>query len=864
MQEIERFAIEKIYCGPYQDRQYSFKLVRVNKPSQPLTRVVNVYNRVIPLPKRLNRYHAFILGNLNPFIINLLSQDREWFRDVWIKVSKDMQERNYILNFYNDLGVMYPREHIYYSYIDEKSILFLLEFNYDLKEAFDVESFTYITLYSNLYFTSSEYNSLPNKLGIEYSFKKVENNVDKAALQTKIINWEANGGKAFTYVNGYFVDTLSLTIPDNSFVEVLYDQSVISKETFRIGDLRTFESIKDDKLKYLIFRDNLINKIQYYDDNDIYIVDDSNGVKGLYYYRHKSYAMRNVTDKDYSLYTQFVNNQASALTNIVGGNIQDKKIVLFTRKSGVEKELIYSSLKLHELYKLPQNTELDVMTNHNYSISHFRAENLENSYYNKLMSLRNIFELTPELATNAVGYNGVTYYFAKNLVTITAQPSSYVTVNVPYLYRYPSYAFEYDKDGKFIGYYKTTGPSYVTKNFNVKYVEFLFGQTPELYSRYYNPTDTFTLRYSDFRILSAYFEGVNRVTNWEDITYNTNKVTITNNTVKLNEEPGKKIKVIYFNEPHVYDLELSFVDGTLYFPLTIWEDRGTGYQNQLYDVYPYNLEIFLNGYKLTYGIDYMLNFPYIAIVSKRHLDYTKAKQKIHIRCYGFTLDKDRINELEVRGFVNGGVLTRNGYYDIRDDRNFSVFIDGKMYNKSLVRYAEETNTVEIANPLNGLPYTVRELFTSIKPVTGLDTLGYFEENLATNKEISQLFNLVFGEPRVNEFNVISDHYYLYSITVSKIIHDILDGNIPESTYMSPYNDSTIHNLLNSEPYRSLLLVDPIRNNFQENLIEIHPHIGNGIISLNLYQYWFINNVIRVITFNNPSRINISGYLAVST
>jgi len=127
-----------------------------------------------------------------------------------------------------------------------------------------------------------------------------------------------------------------------------------------------------------------------------------------------------------------------------------------------------------------------------------------------------------------------------------------------------------------------------------------------------------------------------------------------------------------------------------------------------------------------------------------------------------------------------------------------------------------------------------------------------------------LFNIAYPEPDVNETNIISDHHYVYSPTVSKIIHDILDGNIRSQTYMSSYDDGTIISLLETKPYRTLLRLDHVKYSIPDNLVEIHPHINNTIINLNLFQYRFVDRVIKVITNNNPDKINISDYLAITT
>jgi hypothetical protein len=173
---------------------------------------------------------------------------------------------------------------------------------------------------------------------------------------------------------------------------------------------RLFDSEKDNKLKYLLFRNNIINSIQFKDDTEVYISDDNELVtKGLFFYQHKDYAVRNVTDKDFSVYVSFVNNTAQEITNLTTGAIQDKIVVLYTRKAGVTKNLVYSAPKMHELYKLPQNVELDVLLSSGSSIADFRAETLENSDYFKVSNLTAIKNLSVDMAIGAMGYGGNSY-----------------------------------------------------------------------------------------------------------------------------------------------------------------------------------------------------------------------------------------------------------------------------------------------------------------------------------------------------------------------------------------------------------------------------------------------------------------------
>lgn len=860
MLQVQRFAIDNIYCAPGQDAQFSFKLVRVNKKNLPAKGKTYVYNTSKHLPNSTNFFHVFIVGNLPTSLLNLLSPKEAWLRDVWVKASSDMVARSFIFQLYNQDGVMYPRQNVYYSFIDERSILIAQEIPTAFRGTFPVDDMQYMHVYSNAYFNSIEHNTSINKVGIDYRFAQVENNTQKVALQTYITNMKTKGGDVFIYVNGLWTNEVKLNIPDYSYVEIVYDQSVLSRETFPLEGLHTFDSIKDNRLKYTIYRDKIVDKIQYYDDTEVYINDTTDYYgKGLFFYKHKSHSMRNITDKDFSIDSTYVNNTALTLADKTVPGHASKQIVLYTRKSGRDMSLIYSAMKLHEFYKLPQDVQFNVLTDNGHTVDILRAEYLENSPYFSVASAPGIKHVTSELAMEAVGYNGITYYLAN---TPVHTPGG--SLNVPELYQWNSTAFEYDQNGVYIGMYKTNGPIYTCTSPNARAVEFIHGQVPANFGRLYAHNEVVTLPQGveEYVVLSAYFTGVQRESVWENIT-NSSLITKTATTVTLNEAEGKKIKIIYLNQINVYDLEIDLTNGAMYFPIANMEDKGTGVANYACDVPYLNISIYLNERRLTMGLDYFINFPYISITNKTYLKYNQPTQNVHIRCVGFTLDRDEINKQEIRGFVNNGVLTRNKRYDIREDRVYSAFIDGKLYSRDNVYYSEEDNTVRVADPKNGLPYTITDNFIPIKHLTGHDSLDIYNKNIASNKKISDLYDLVFPEPAINQFNVIGQAHYIFSPTVSKIINDVVTGVIPESFYSTPYDNTDILKLLDDN-YSHLLRIDPIKFNMQDTIVEIHPHLGNTIISLSLYQYRFVGNVIRFLTNNNPDKINMSGYLSMTT
>ena len=861
MELVQRFALDNIYRAPGQDKQFSFKMVRLTKRNFPARRIFVAYGTVKHLPTQTASYHVFALGNMPPAIMNLLKQKADWFRDSWINAAADMVVRKYILKVYNQQGVMYPRERVYYSFIDESSLLVAIESAVDLAPFYDVKSMEYLSVYSNSYFNGPDYNSLPVKVGIDYRFTQVQDNLQKLKLQEYEAGYRTKGGDVFTYVNGLHVKDIRLDIPDGSFVEMVYDQSVLSCEEFEISKLRTYASELDSRVKLMLYRDRVASHIQYMDDTELYVSTSRQVLnQGLYFYKHKEHVVRNVTDKDFGVDSVYISNTRFWLMDLVKPGVESPKIVLYTRRSGRDMPLVYSSMKLHELYKLPADKQLDVIDNTGYTLEHFRAEKMEASNYFKVASAGKMTNVTKELASDTVGYNGVTYYFA-NTPNLVTKPE----VDVPELYQTQSVVFEHDTQGLLTGHYSSSGSLYPVSSPSTKFTQFFNGYVPNYFPGLEEPQATVTLLHPDqeYVVLSAYFTGQTRQSPWVNIT-NSTKATKLGSTLTLNEDLDKKVKIVYLNQLHVHQEAVSLNSGVLYFPITqIVRVGENGSANEICDVPYRNVAVYLNKRRLTHGIDYKLAFPYICIFSKKYIDYTLPTQEVLIRCSGCANDFNHTNELDVTGFVNNGVLTRNRYYDIRDDRVMAAYVDGLIKDRAALSYSEEDSTVRLDHPYNGLPYTLEENFISVKAITGVETAALYDKNVQTNKSISLLFNQILPEPQINEFNIIAQSHPLYSTTLSKMINDIVTGVIPADLYSNPYNDSTIINLLNTN-YKQLLELDPVKLEFPSNLTVIHPHLGNAPISVNLLAYRFITNTIRLITNNKPEKINLSGYLAIDT
>lgn len=853
MFEVQKFALNNIHCSPPQDRQYRFKLVRVTNPTQPASRSAFIYGKQRTLPNKTSLFQVYVIGAVPPTLLNLVEKGKTWVRDVWRNVALDMNSRNYIMQFYDINGVVFPRKDFYYLIGRSGELIIAAEISSNMKQFFKVEDCAYMRVYSNEYFNSPDFeiNTPGRQTAIQCGSRVVANNLEKLELQTTITQLEVAGGKAIVYVNGRHAPGMTLSIPNDSFVEFVYDRSILGVESYPISGLRTFHSTKDNRVKYFLYRNRVVDHIQYEDDLEVYVCGERDG---LFYYQHKQHALTNVTDKDFGLDAQYVNAQANVLSTLVGGSVNDKTITLYTRRSSIGRKLVNSSLKLHELYKLPADVQKDVLLNHNHSVSDFRVENLEDSDYFKVVSATSLSELTKELTSSAVGYAGLAHYYGETPVRTGGIPY----VKVPPLYQDTSLAYEYDASGNLIDRHNTVGPSYAVHAQEAASVEFVQGR-PVTSFKLYNTGEEAPVPSTEYRVVAALYDGPKRLTNWTDVT---DQATVSGNSVTLNDSSLGKFRVLPYALVYLYDVELAITDGVLFFPINTQDDRGDGETTHRLDIPFVTAEVFLNNRKLVEKIDYFMDFPNILICNKTYLKYGQEVQRVHVRLTGLGTAYQDTNKNDITGFVNNGVLTRNKYYDITDDKVLTISVNGKLTHKDTVKFSEADNTTRIGDALNGLPYSITERQLSLMDITGISTPPLLAASKALDARISSLFNQVFPEPSINPFNVIGSKHYLYSPVVSKVICDLKEKNIPPSLYTTPYNDTTIQQLLNTT-YQPYHLLDPIRASFPANVVEIHPHIGNDTIDLNLFQYRFVVNLIRILTQGHPERINLSGYVTVS-
>ncbi|EKD22646.1 MAG: Virion structural protein [uncultured bacterium] len=333
---------------------------------------------------------------------------------------------------------------------------------------------------------------------------------------------------------------------------------------------------------------------------------------------------------------------------------------------------------------------------------------------------------------------------------------------------------------------------------------------------------------------------------WTDVT-DTADYSVVNGVATWNVNPLLNLTMIRSNKNVLsYDLSIPANGGVLEFTLT---EATT--VNGVAVVRPMQiplgeLDLFLNGYSLIEGIDYIVNFPKIVIVNKAHLvNVLTDQQQITVRFSGFC-NTDLSRTLSVdQGFIKYGLLSYNNRFDIRDDKVLRIVVGGKLYTREMLKFSETDSGVTVPNATNGLPYLIRDIVVPLRGMTVDGTYVLRTASTVIDKSISDYMTAYMPEPQVDSANVIITPYIVYSPFCSKILNLLSAGVINDPRLKQQYSDQDVIDIC--QPYEYLLNSDLSQTSLKQdpNYVEIHPHSADTVINLDLYQYKFITRVVKL-------------------
>lgn len=900
--------IYNMWGAPNQDNQSMIRPDRVT-PFGGARNYIYFFDESYHLPIKQQRFHGYVLGQVTEQIPNL-----KYFmwceKSKWINMADWCKESLVVFQFYTVKGLMIPLNHIWFTLTVENNLVIVIKEDLKLDWDMNSEHITFRT-YRNALFNTPQPNQ-PKEV-IDVFYLKVLRSSQRQELNDFYRKYERSPGKIFTYVNGFIVkDPMTASILENDVVEMVYDSTITKVIEMKIRQLPTFQSIKDGIRKYLFTHDKTYksNLFEYFDDCDFYLSIYNQKTpkiyKGVLLHRNDITNVRQVTNCDFSISTNLV-KEMIADHDFIDQQLGEVVIQVYYRKQYAEKVFPFNAHRLHELNKLPFANRIAAMVGLRSNIPEWRADVLENSELMNLVSLdKPICDL--ERVQEVYGYNAATWYTGKSVHPIKDFYDNGLggkEMKIPYAFRYLSTVFEYDEKGKLISYKPINNTRYYNvKDKNTKYVEFI-GGTGRLYPGHYfgngtHPYRTYNtphevrvyacdenLIYSDWD--GEKWRGRGRINTWEDVTdkvmlvkeENTDTVDYSihakyakpSDPEPMYETTNKKFVIRTNKYFLLQELNIDVRKNVLTFTINedYWDyDNSRDTASPLF--FPYGFfDVFLNGHALIENVDFFVDFPVVTIVNKSCIDQSKLSQNIVYRAYGFPepiQNKEGITYLSgVRtnrqvGYVNNSMLSRNGVWDILDDKNLTIKIGNGIIAKEDLGFSENgtiipnTRTAE----LEGKPYEIMDVYSYKRDSYPKNSFEFRKEAEDLDKRISEYMSQFFSDTVFPSNPPIQGLYKIYSPLLSRLIFDLAHNQVKFPKMDSTYQDSELIKYMDFY-YREFFDVDPYFHLDEISMkhVTIHPVYKDSITTLSHEKVRFLRNVIRIYYRNE---IEISHFIRI--
>lgn len=843
-------ARQHVWCAPSQDRQVQLKLARLT-PINGVEDYWQVLWERIPLPSQDERYHVYQLGQRHPRLLGLLPK-----KGVWIPLSEHCNRNNLIVDLYSKRGISYPRTLAYLLINKDQNLLLAVKEHPRVDFNLSQESL-FLRVYSNAYFSSDRAD--PEEDYTYVGGGHVDRVESLYLWQRDYHDRMAMKGVVYAYHNGRLVSDLSpafITVGD--MVEYVHDTTIKRVVEFKVKDLATFNSILDKKRKYLLHHGGMLNDtIEYRDDIDLWLIrrEPTGRWKGVYFHKNQEDAMRMVTHRDYSIPVPYVDAYVADHTDFTSAD--QLTVRMHVRDSGFYRPLVYEHNRIHELYKLSDEEVKAAMLGLDSTVPEWRADNLEQSMYTAIMRSDGM-SIDRQMVQSAYGYNAMSVLLANTPQRVVVDPTrNYVTL--PFGLRYNSTLYEYDSKGILLTYRThKVGDRYYPSDVNCSYVEGIVG-LGGLYmgDRYGNHTQVIPGEHN-YRFYRAPIIGGRVSDRWEDVS-DTEHYTYASGKVVWNHDQTKWYGMIRSDAEFLtYRFDLDRRDGLLVFSILSKELREGKEFTRPLGVPPGKLELWLNGKTLIEGLDFRVRWPEVVITNKEYL--VEGSQSIVVRGTGFCQTDLTRHPVEDYGFIEHGLLSRNSRFDLRDDRVVKCTVRGQLVLKEDLHFSEADDGVYHPQLKNGSPYLVDEIVVPMRGLSVDDTYSLREKSRAVDGRVSDYLGRKIPDLEKEHPSMIPERYMVHSPFCSKIIYDLMNGLLATDGRLGRhYSDQDIRAWLKG--YETWLDYDPTQRGLEvdDRYVIIHPHNRLVELELDIYQYTFVERVIRLYLFN---KVDLTRFISV--
>lgn len=842
-------ALKNVWCNPQQDNQLVIAPKRLTRDNGEINRFT-LMNRKVSLPASGKHYHVYQIGQILPVVLGLRPLSGDWEPQRWIKFSDAMSTQKLIVNLYNTEGINIPKHTSYYMFSDDRDLVLAIEIDTKIPVDFKQDQI-YLRLYSNAFYQSSRSSLIDDYVSCDG--RRILTTQDVLELQSTVSGLRTKDGLVTCYVNGLFVNDINLaTAAIGDVVEYVYDSSVKRVVTFTADSLLTFNSTLDSKYKYLLHHlDGNNDTIDYQDDIDIHVVHTlaANSKRGVYYHRNAPDSHRMVTHRDYAIAVDYFEHLVTALTEKLNAGSLARNtltIEMTIRNSGYHRPLVYDNNRVFELYKLPNDKIVKAMIGLNATLDVWKAENLENSAYTRLMRLKTP-TLPMELIEDAYGYNAISKVVGDTPVKTTLNVGSQLA-NINIGLQTNSTVYEYDENGYLNGfYYHANGSQYIAQNNSTRLLEVISGRGSFRPSTLFGTNNIPIPTVGNYRVYMCFLNGGIPNNVWRDVT-GTSAYHIDNGRVVWDSQEYDQFLMVRNDDTFLaYDVDVVSVDGMISLVISEEEDRGNGFVNTTLPVPMGEIDVFLNGKSLINGLDYIVKFPKIHILNKTYLLQPAISeiQKVHVRCTGFCNSDLEMELPDDYGFIQHGLLSNNSRFDIRDDKVLRITVDGGCKHRSDIQFSEEHSGISITDVRNGKPYQIKDMVVPLRQLTDGNTYTLRKKSLDIDKAVSEYLTVRVPQPSRGDLMSIPTKHVVVSPFLSRVINAIDNREIPLSLVDNSPTDMQL--IEACSPFEYLLEFDPINpdNNFDYDFIKIAPHRYNTVVNLSLNQYRALTKIVKL-------------------
>lgn len=857
---LQTHAYKYVWCTPDQDKQMIFKLPRISPGGGVWTEFPHMWRRFAP-PTTKGIFHLYQIGGIHPTLLGLKD-----IVNTWVQVPRAMVDEKVMIDIYTGNGVQVPRCMCWIMVTRDDNVIVAVEKPIDktikLNQNLEVDAL-YMRLYSNAFYQTIR--GTGDEFPIRVGSTRVRTSQDISDLQADMMTLPTDRGAVICYVNGHKVDTISrVNTVRGDYVDYIYDASIKRIVRLEVDDMPEFNSKLDLKRKILAHYPGNVDIIEYQDDVDVFLMKKKNNAsdrcEGIYLHKNDRASLRMVTHRDYSVALTTVHGAASANPHIGMG--YGLKLDFYIRHSGYDRPLVYENSRIQELYKLKEELIVRAMTGIDSTVSEWRAEELEDNNYTKVMRapLRGI---STEMVQEAYGYNSLSKLLGET-PSIVRVVSGQRIIDIPEALRGRATVYEYDKFGLLIGYSYATIDETHGVSAECEFAEVYYGEGGTSLDIIQGTNQGVVDPTHNYRFYSCIIKNGTPNQEWVDKT-GSNEYVTTRTTFAWTNMPDY-YRLVLSNKKHLaYGFNLTPIDGVYEFDLVYESTPGTFVPIKLILG---SLDLFLNGYSLIEGIDFFVKGTRIVITNKEFMiNNGLGAQAIFVRYGGFAKSDMIRHPPEDRGYVHHGVLSANNKFDLRDDRVMRFIVRGQVRLRRELKFAEDGIEVSIDNALNGAPYAIRDVIVPmnnylVKPSDNtLDDSTYEmkAKSEVIDKKVSDYMTLFKPQDVVTEPNVHQNRLLTYSPFLARILSDLNSGLLWDDIFELPFTDNELEVVL--KPYEYLLEYDQIGrgNGWDNRYVVVHPHTRMTYVDVSMYTFRVMD---RASKFYAQGMVDMSNHLRV--